>query len=45
MTTRLVAVLLALTVIWGCASTGPMFPPDPTPFPPDFDRSDCCRPE
>jgi hypothetical protein len=45
MTTRVAAVLLALTLVWGgCASMGPMFPEDPTPPPPDFDRSDCCRP-
>lgn len=44
MTTRVLAVLLALALAWGgCASLGPMFPPDPTPPPPDFDRSDCCR--
>ncbi len=44
MTTRFVAVLFALTLVCGgCASWGPMFPSDPTPPPPDLDRSDCCR--
>jgi len=29
-------------VLSGCKSLGPAFPPDPTPFPADFDRADCC---
>jgi hypothetical protein len=34
---------LALAFVLGaCQSLGPLFPPDPTPFPPDFDRADCC---
>jgi predicted small lipoprotein YifL len=41
---RVLAVVLALALtLTGCASLGPMFPPDPNPPPPDFDRSDCCR--
>jgi hypothetical protein len=41
---RVLAVLLALALtLNGCASFGPAFPSDPTPPPPDFDRSDCCR--
>jgi hypothetical protein len=39
----LVALLSLALAIGGCASAGPFFPKDPTPFPPDFDRSDCCR--
>jgi predicted small lipoprotein YifL len=41
-TMRTLGIILALLVLTGCASMGPMFPPDPTPPPPDFDRSDCC---
>jgi hypothetical protein len=45
MISRIVAVWLALAVVLGaCQSMGPFFPADPTPFPPDFDRADCCRP-
>jgi predicted small lipoprotein YifL len=38
----LVALVVLILAMGGCASTGPLFPADPTPFPPDFDRSDCC---
>jgi predicted small lipoprotein YifL len=38
----LVALLALVLAIGGCASMGPMFPADPGPPPPDFDRSDCC---
>jgi hypothetical protein len=44
MMSRIALVWLALAlVLGGCQSLGPVFPPDPTPSPPDFDRSDCCR--
>jgi len=41
---RMVVALLALVLaVGGCASAGPFFPPDPTAFMPNFDRSDCFR--
>jgi hypothetical protein len=44
MMSRIALVWLALAlVLGGCQSPGPLFPPDLTPPPPDFDRSDCCR--
>lgn len=39
---RTLIVFLVALAVGGCASMGPLFPADPTPFPPDFDRSDCC---
>ena len=45
MIVRIVAMWLARALaLSGGKSLGPTFPPDPTPFPPDFDRADCCFP-